>query len=205
MKNFVKLFFVFFIMNSLSASLMDYLPSTDKRYASFALAKELIKQRQLYTWVETGTARNGATNCIGDGCSTMVYSDFLTELNGELYSVDIDPNAINCAQQALRLAKDRVHFFVSDSITFLKEFDKPIDFLYLDSYDFDFNNPSPSQIHHLKEIEAAYDKLHDNSVVMIDDCRLPHGGKGRLIIDYLIQRGWKKIFDGYQVIMVKHV
>jgi Methyltransferase domain len=205
MKNMMKFFLLALISNSLSASLIDYLPKTDKRFASFDMAKNLIKQRQLYTWVETGTSRNGSTNCIGDGCSTMVYSDFLTELDGELYSVDIDANAINCAKQALRKAKDRVHFFVSDSIAFLEYFDKPIDFLYLDSYDFDLNNPTPSQIHHLKEIEAAYDKLHDNSVVMIDDCRLPHGGKGKLIIDFLLQRGWKKVFDGYQVIMVKNV
>jgi hypothetical protein len=57
----------------------------------------------------------------------------------------------------------------------------------------------------LKEIEAAYSKLTDQSVVMIDDCQLPQGGKGKLIIDFLIKRGWKKVFDGYQVIMVKDV
>lgn len=53
---------------------------------------------------------------------------------------------------------------------------------YLDSFDFDISNPLPSQKHHLKEIEAAYDKLTDNSVVMIDDCDLPGGGKGKGVI-----------------------
>lgn len=189
---FLNVFVLAFILNSLNASLTDYLNPADKRYASFELAKNLIRDRNLYTWVETGTSRNGYSNCIGDGCSTMVYSDFLVDLPGELFSVDIDENAINCAKSALKLSKDRIHFYTSDSITFLREFDRPIDFLYLDSYDFDFNNPTPSQEHHLKEIEAAYDKLHDHSVVMIDDCRLPHGGKGKLIIDYLVKRGWKK-------------
>lgn len=202
---FINIFVFAFLINALSASLTDYLHPTDKRYASFAMAKNLIVQRGLFTWVETGTSRNGASNCIGDGCSTIVYSDFLVDVPGELYSVDIDDNAINCARSALRLSKEKVHFYTSDSIAFLRDFDRMIDFLYLDSYDFDLDNPTPSQVHHLKEIEAAYDKLHDQSVVMIDDCRLPHGGKGKLIIDYLIQRGWKKVFDGYQVIMVKDV
>jgi SAM-dependent methyltransferase len=190
---------------TVQASITDYLSENDKRAASFEAAKKLIKERQLYTWIETGTARYGARECIGDGCSTMIYSDFLNEINGELFSVDINPNAIQEAEKAVYFNREKIHFVVSDSINFLENFDHSIDFLYLDSYDFELNNPLPSQIHHLKEIIAAYNKLTDQSVVMIDDCQLPHGGKGKLIIDFLVKRGWKKVFDGYQVIMVKDV
>jgi SAM-dependent methyltransferase len=190
---------------NLNASLNQYLHPSDKRYASFELAKKLIKDRELTLWVETGTARNGATNCVGDGCSTIIYSDFLKEMKGKLYSVDIDPKAIALASKALKNSREHIYFNVGDSIQFLNSFEDRIDFLYLDSYDFDFNNPHPSQYHHLKEIEAAYDKLHDQSVVMIDDCDLPHGGKGTLAIKYLLDRGWSIVYKGYQVILVKNV
>ncbi len=189
----------------LQGGVNHYLERHDKRYASFEMARKLITERGLKTWVETGTARNGRKNCVGDGCSTLIYSDFLKSLPGELYSVDIDPEAIYSASQALKYAKEKVHFITADSIAFLKMFPAAIDFLYLDSYDYCRDNPYPSQKHHLKEIEAAYDKLHDNSVVMIDDCALPEGGKGILVIHYLLDRGWKIAFKGYQVILVKDV
>lgn len=79
-----------------------------------------------------------------------------------------------------------VHLVVDDSIEFLRNFDKIIDFLYLDSYDFEANNPVSSQMHHLHEIEVAYNKLAPNAVVMIDDCGLSHGG--RLAINYLLNK-----------------
>jgi len=185
-------------------SLNQYLKPSDKRFSSFALIEQLVVQRAPKIWVETGTARYGRANCTGDGCSTMIFADFLRRYPGELYSVDIDSDALMRAKKAVRFAKDRVHFIPSDSIAFLKEFSYPIDLLYLDSYDFNQANPEPSQYHHLKEIKAAQDKLHKNSIVMIDDCDLPHGGKGKLVIQYLIERGWKVIHNGYQVILIAH-
>jgi len=62
-------------------------------------------------------------------------------------------------------------------LPFLQNFDRPIDFPYRDSYDFNPHDPKPSQNHHLKEIVAAYSCLHENSVVLIDDCDLPQGAK----------------------------
>ena len=201
----VFLFVVFGSINSAHAKLTDYIDKRNKRFTSFAMVKELIKQRQLTTWVETGTSRYGAKQCESDGCSTMVYSDWLRELPGEMYSVDIDPRSIAASRAALRYSFDKIHFVTGDSIEFLKNFDRPIDFLYLDSYDFDFNNHAPSQGHHLNEIKAAYDKLHDLSVIMIDDCDLPGGGKGKLVIEYLTQNGWMIVYSGYQVILIKNI
>lgn len=103
--------------------------------------------------------------------------------------------------QELGKLNSRIHFVCSDSIAFLQNFGKTIDFLYLDSYDFDFNNPLPSQYHHLYEIQAAYPKLSENSIVMIDDCDLPHGGKGKFAIEFLTERGWKILENRYQVIL----
>lgn len=205
MRNFQRLVFIAFIfcVGIAKANLTDYLSTSDKRYGSFKLALDLIIQRNLKVLVETGTSRNGDKNCMGDGCSTMIYSDFLKDNEGSLYSVDISLENLIDAENALKFAKDNVTFIHSDSLLFLRDFPEKIDFLYLDSYDFDAGNPNPSQLHHLKEIMIAYNKLHDNSVVMIDDCGLIHGGKGTLAIQFLKSKGWKIIYDGYQVIMVK--
>lgn len=155
--------------------------------------------------METGTARAGAQNFIGEGGSTIIFGDWATQNDAKRYSVDISPEAVFKARNAVRNYVNHVEIVWVDSILFLANFNQPIDFLYLDSYDFDFNNPFPSQHHHLLEIEAAYPQLHENSIVMIDDCGLPYGGKGKLIIPYLLERGWKIVFNGYQVILTQAI
>lgn len=182
--------------------LIHRLEKRDKRYASFLQALKLLKQRRAKVLVETGTARNGTLNFSGDGGSTIIFGHWASQNQAKLYSVDINPDAVINAQGVLKKYGEHVEVICADSIGFLADFDRLIDFLYLDSYDFDFNNPLPSQLHHLNELSKAYSKLHKDSIVMIDDCDLPHGGKGLLAIEYLLERGWKIIFQGYQVILV---
>jgi hypothetical protein len=177
------------------------IPSEDKRYGTMLRALRLMQEREVRVVVETGTSRNGLSNCRGDGCSTPIFSTWLREVGAEFYSVDIDPAAIECASKATE-GLGNVFYVCGDSVRFLKSFDRTIDFLYLDSYDFDEKNPLPSQLHHLKEIEAAYPFLTERSVVMIDDCALPRGGKGALAINFLQQRGWRILEKSYQVLLV---
>ncbi len=151
--------------------------------------------------VETGTSRNGDLNCEGDGCSTLIFGNYARNNGNTFYSVDIDKEALANAKKALREAEPFVYLVEHDSIEFLQNFPTTIDFLYLDSFDFEIDNPTPSQEHHLKEIIAAYPHLGTHSVVMIDDCDLPHGGKGTLAIEFLVNRGWKILKKGYQVIL----
>lgn len=178
------------------------LSKQDKRYPTFLLALQLLKQLKAKTLIETGTARNGDQNFWGDGGSTIIFADWASKNNALLHSVDISPIAIQYAKEASIPYQDHIQFTVGDSIAFLKNFNQPIDFLYLDSFDFELNNPLPSQNHHLKELIAAYSKLHDKTVIMIDDCDLPHGGKGKLAIEFLIKKGWIVLHSGYQVILV---
>jgi len=95
-------------------------------------------------------------------------------------------------------------FALSDSAAFLKNFDKTIDFLYLDSWDYSETDPMPAQIHCLNEIKGAYDKLSPNSIVMIDDCNIPGGGKGKLAIQWLLERGWRLHINRHHVILLKN-
>lgn len=187
-----------------SQYLKNRIASDDKRYASYIEVLNLLNERNAKLLVETGTSRGGDSNFIGDGGSTIIFGHWAKQNGAYLFTVDIDSGALANAEQAARDYSNTIDFVCCDSITFLSEFSQQIDFLYLDSYDFDGWNPSPSQNHHLKEIEAAYDKLHDETVIMVDDCDLPYGGKGKLVIEFLLERGWKIVYEGYQVILVRN-
>ncbi len=184
--------------------LTDRIKLDDKRYLTYLGILELLNHHDAKIIVETGTSRDGDRNFNGDGGSTVIFADWATQNNAFIYSVDIDPQAVKNSQIATDIYADHVQVVCEDSISFLTKFDKPIDFLYLDSFDFDFSNPITSQEHHLKEIIAACPKLSDNSIVMIDDCDLPEGGKGKLVIQYLTSLGWVIFQDGYQVIMIQN-
>jgi predicted O-methyltransferase YrrM len=182
--------------------LLDRIPESNFRYSTFQMCLELLEERNAKTLVETGTSRCGLSNCAGDGCSTIIFADFAKDHGATFYSVDIDPSAIKIAKDAVTPINPNVQFANQDSIVFLKNFNKKIDFLYLDSYDFVIENPDPSQQHHLKEVESAYPFLHEDTIIMIDDCGLPHGGKGKLVIEFLTNRGWMILMSAYQTILI---
>lgn len=189
--------------------LVDRLNHTDKRYPSFLLALALMQKCKAKTLVETGTARFGLhefmdnTEFKGDGGSTIIFGHWASENKAFLSSVDISPQAVLNVRKVIGVYGAHVQVFEDDSVRFLKNFSKPVDFLYLDSFDYDPNNPGPSQEHHLKELTAILPKLHKKTIIMIDDCDLPNGGKGKLAIKYLKSKGWKVLYSGYQVIMMQ--
>lgn len=191
-------------------SLYPFLPrkyNFGKRRDTLRETLRLLDERGAKNLVETGTARRGLSKSKGDGASTVVFGLWAKNNGAHLHSVDIDPESIAEAQQAvdgLDLG-DHVTLVTSDSVAFLADYAKPVDFLYLDSYDYHKTDTSiqvASQEHHLKEIEAIFDKLHDRSIILIDDCRLPNGGKGKLAIDFLKSRGWVVHMSDYQVLLI---
>ncbi len=95
-------------------------------------------------------------------------------------------------------------FVTQDSVAYLQNRAEEIDFLYLDSLDFDPFNPGPSQAHALEEAKVALSKMTKSAVIMIDDVDLPKGRKGGLVIPYLENHGWHKVYTGYQVIMERN-
>ena len=105
------------------------------RYSTMRAALNLYLQRNGKVIVETGCQR--VPNDWGAGNSTTVFGDFLTKYQGHLYTVD--NNALN-----LRVAKestqqfDNITYTLDNSVTYLTNFDKPIDLLYLDSFDYPY-------------------------------------------------------------------
>ena len=179
-----------------------------RRRNSFRLCMNLMEERNAKVLVETGVARKGLRNTKYDGASTIVFGLWSKLHDAYLYSVDIDPIAVEEARKEVEKNElsQVVELHVSDSVAYLQRFKQKVDFLYLDSYDYpkhDRAEQIASQEHHLKEIKAIENQFHDKTVILIDDCDKPGGGKGKLVIDYMKSKEWKVIYKGYQVILSK--
>ena len=162
--------------------------------------------------LETGTARGrfdiNLPSICGDGASTLIFALWCSRNNAKIYTVDIDQKCIdNCKLNIAALGlTDVVEFVVSDSVAFLQSCPLThLQFLFLDSYDFDYNDPIPSQMHHLKEYLAVKNKLNDRCCILIDDCGLPHGGKGRFVEKQLLEDKFILIESGYQHLYQKYM
>jgi hypothetical protein len=171
------------------------------RYGTWYQALMLAVARNAKTIVETGTSR-APGNWGGDGQSTIVLASFAQRYGCKLHTCDLEPAAIAAARESTAPFSANVEYHVGDSVAFLSGFQQPIDLLYLDSMDFDINaDPHPPQEHALREAQAAMHALHAQSIVLLDDCNLPHGGKGAQAIPFLLGQGWHVIGMNYQVLM----
>lgn len=175
------------------------------RWDTFSHALSLCERANASVFVETGTMRSAfeLTSQSNDGSSTLVLSDYCSQHPpAHLWSVDISgkPKELAAnATAALGLFRDLV---TQDSVVFLSNFNLGIDFLYLDSYDYG-PDPLPCQIHQLAELGAAYGKLTQNAVILLDDVDLPGGGKAGLTIPFLKERGWREVARGYQAVYIR--
>jgi glycosyltransferase involved in cell wall biosynthesis len=173
------------------------------RYHTFYQALLLALVRNAKHLVETGTARD-ADNWAGDGESTYVFGAFARRYGCRLWTCDIEEANIATARRLTAPFKEHIEYVVSDSVEFLQKFDRPIDLLYLDSYDFEPDeDPDPPQDHALREAQAALPALHSQSIVLVDDCSLPHGGKGGKVIPFLLEKGWQLFGLGYQTLVAQ--
>ena len=180
-----------------------------RRRVTFKRVLQLLDERNAKTLIETGTSRKGLKGTRNDGAATIVFGKWAKQNNAKLFSVDISEDSIKGSRE--EVDKQGLSKFVSlhldDSLNFLKNFEEQVDFLYLDSYDYsrtDVEIQKASQEHHLKEFKLIEDKLHDNTIVLIDDCGLPGGGKGKTVIEYMKTKGWNVVIDAYQVLLLKN-
>jgi len=171
------------------------------RFESFKFALNEANNRDHKTIVETGTARGKTKfffiNKINwlDGMSTLIFSDYARFVDGFLYSCDIEKKNIENAKKFTKKNSSFIKFIQDDSLNFLKNFDKQIDFLYLDSLDGQFPD-APN--HQLKEIKLAEKNLHKDSLVLLDD----KGQKTSLSLDHMINNKFKIINETKQQVLL---
>ncbi|MGB5821647.1 MAG: class I SAM-dependent methyltransferase [Saonia sp.] len=178
-----------------------------KRRGTFQKTLELLDRTKARVIIETGTSREGLHGAKSNGAATIVFGKWAKLNNAILHSVDISEKSVAAAQKEVDKqglnAYVRIH--LSDSLLFLKAFKEPVDFLYLDSYDYsnDLEVQLKSQLHHLEEFKIIEDQLHQKTIVLIDDCDLPNGGKGKMVVEYMLQKDWKILIQAYQILLVR--
>lgn len=183
--------------------MLSFLEEYDKTYAqklgrrtiTFRVVIEhLLKNKPNdVTIVETGTI-NELGNWQGHGQSTLLFDALVQSVGGHLYSVDIDHKPVILLQGKI---SDKVTLITGNSLDFLQGFNKPIDLLYLDSFDLDHTQAGPSAMHHLFEFIAAARNLHTGSIVCVDDTwweedELPYG-KGMVVCEIMQALKHKRI------------
>lgn len=177
----------------MSQQLIDIINKTGKRAESFSMMINHIGRLKHPIIVETGCARL-EDNYQGDGMSTLIFDTFVREYGGEFYSVDINPENVSFAR---RHVGPNTGVFCSDSVKFLHTFNKPIDLLYLDSFDFDMDDPHPSSLHHIFELTAVMTKLRTGTMIAVDD-NFGEIGKGGYVKEFFDLLGKDRIYTGYQ-------
>ena len=170
------------------------------RFDSFKFALKEAFRRNLKIIVETGVTRGKQKFLFfskanwKDGMSTLIFSEYARYVDGHLHACDINPRNIKNAKRFTNKFKDKVTFYLEDSISFLGNFKKKIDFLYLDSLD--AQHPGASR-HQLDEIKNSIKILHKNSLILLDD----KGGKTNLSKDYMLDNGLTIINETEQQIL----
>ena len=150
------------------------------------LLKALITENP--TVVEIGCLRT-AKEDLTDGWSTYYLAQEVAKAGGRLYFVDINPQAVALATEAIKEFEfTNGSGVVADGTAFLAAWPHAwkIDLLYLDSSD----DPRDT----LRQAQAALPHLARYARIVIDDVQ-PIGsnwfGKGSMAIPFLIQQGWR--------------
>lgn len=175
----------------------EMLALTGKRKAGFEFMIRHLRQCRRPVIVETGCARVEG-NYEGDGQSTLIFDAIADELEGAVFSADIDQKAVEIARSQVG-PRTKIH--CGDSVRWLARLKGQAHLIYLDSFDFDYLNPWPSMAHHMQELAASFHLLRPGCLVAVDDnFRLPLGliGKGMIVGDFFDRIGVPLVFDDYQ-------
>lgn len=171
--------------------------------------------------VETGCLRT-PNNWAGDGQSTLLFDRYLQfrAAGGSCIAMDIDPAATAACRS---MVSPNVEILTGDSVILLRDVAKSlrsigttVDLLYLDSFDLDWGNVTPSAVHHLKELVSIYECLTPLSLVVVDDAPMSLvfaptesgdiaplkkpsvTGKGKFVAEYAAQVDARMVFSQYQ-------
>jgi hypothetical protein len=178
------------------------------RVPTFRYAISVLGKKDNPIIVETGCSRkdHGLLAWGDDGCSTFLFDIFTLPNQGKLFSVDMSPE--NAAHSESKTSS-RVSVTCADSVDYLESLESAheIDLLYLDSYDFDPDDPNPSQSHHLKEISAIYSKLKPGCLILVDDAGVQSSntllGKAGEVFKFMEARGIHPTISDYQILWTK--
>lgn len=134
-------------------------------YLTFKKLFEEMKGLKNPCILESGIASAG-TN------STYLFNEYVRKYGGFFWSVDINQALVNqhqgnmCPATQL-ICDDSVHFFKNWSSSHIVA-----NVIYLDSYDLDFYNPTPSAHHGLAEYKSLKPVIKKDTLLLVDDTPL---------------------------------
>lgn len=173
------------------------------------------------TMVEIGTTREDIP---GQG-STLQLANLCHELGINFITVDMDPNNSLLAESAFSAQELNAKAVNQKGEDFLREFPSPLDFVFLDAYDFDHGmhselrqsrykkylgaNIDEEKCHqmHLDCAESLIEKLSDYGVICIDDTWQDDKGdwtaKGTTAVPFLLKSGFEIIEARNRAVLMK--
>jgi hypothetical protein len=168
------------------------------------VAIQLVREFNFKTIVEIGSMRSQLNHgldefdpkCCNEGHSTLYFA----ETGAEVFTVDVNPKCADVLVSFTRKYRN-LHVHTADGIWFLKKFEQPIDFLYLDAWDV-----VPSLDYagkHLEAYVAAVPHLAPTCLILIDDTDILNGGKGRQAIPQMIRDGFELVTWGRQAMLAR--
>jgi len=162
-----------------------------KRQHAFRAITSLLPRHCVI--VETGTIRT-LGNWAGDGQSTIVWNEFAKQLDGQVWTIDIDSAG---ADLVTHLNLTNTIAVTGDSLDMLERLHVDrVDLLYLDSFDINWSDPRPSAQHHLDELHTALHLMSEGSIVAVDDNE-GDIGKGMFVAEFMKSIDAEQIVDGY--------
>lgn len=180
-------------------------PLFEDRYNGFRkIFEELLKKKDRnFTIIETGTLRT--EDSWTDGQSSLLFFEFLSIFGGKLITIDIDKSSLLKCKEILSknvgLDKAELVLIHGNSVEELAKIDEEADLLYLDSFDFNHENPMPSMIHHLKEFASAWRIITKSKNILIAaDDNFEVFGKGKFLKDWAIETKREILHEGYQLV-----
>ena len=182
-----------------------FAPLLGKRAGTFRTAfQHVLALSPPFYVLETGCVRRPG-NWVGDGQSTVLFDDLVAHVDGHLWAVDIDGEAVAVSRS---ITSPNSTIVASDSVAWLANFSRCIpshtfNLIYLDSFDIDWAIPHPSALHHLHEFVYAWHLLRPGGLLVVDDDAGPGRGKGMYIRDHLDRLEIEPLFSEYQVGWVK--
>lgn len=148
------------------------------------LAEAMLVADRPISIIETGCMRAPTVDPPEiDGCSSLVWNFIAEQTQGSFVSIDINPQNIEYAKSKL---SPRAQLICGESVAILSSISrtqKPIDFLYLDSMDWEGTelDRGLSALHHAAELCAVWPWLNPGALIAIDDCHGAYAGKHAMV------------------------
>ena len=183
----------------------NYKDKSSFRFETFRLALKNIYERVEFPLIfQTGNVR--VENDFGGGYSTYIFGECISLFGGKLITVDNNSTNIETSKRLTKNFASNITYILDDSLRVIENYNEKIDLLYLDSYDCPIEgDASASQTHNLNEFLLAESKLHDKTLILIDDVNFSNGGKAKMTHEYLEKNNYILIHKNQQSLWIKNV